>query len=98
MTASGPGGGCVSFAGSSAAIPAVLASPTPRSRLGCGGPDTPRCWTRSPSPAKPPGMRRAVYARLLARLAAAEGDLSLPLTLGGPRFAHRYDPPGPTGP
>jgi hypothetical protein len=31
------------------------------------------------------------YAVLLDRLAAAEDDLDLPLTRGGPRFAYRWD-------
>jgi hypothetical protein len=44
-----------------------------------------------PYPEKPPGVRPARYAVLLDRLAAAEADLSLPLTLSGPRFAYRLD-------
>jgi hypothetical protein len=46
-----------------------------------------------PYPEKPPQMAAARYAVLLARLDAAECDLSLPLTLPGPRFAYRYDSP-----
>jgi hypothetical protein len=34
-------------------------------------------------------MSPSRYARLLARLDAAEWDLELPLTLSGPRFAYR---------
>ena len=44
-----------------------------------------------PYPEKPSGMRPARYAYLLARLNAAEADLSLPLTLSGPRFEYRRD-------
>ena len=46
-----------------------------------------------PYPEKPPQMSPARYAYLLARLDAAEADLSLPLTLSGPRFAYRYEGP-----
>ena len=42
-------------------------------------------------PEKPAGMLPSKYAYLLARLAAAEDDLDLPLTLGGPRFAYCPD-------
>jgi hypothetical protein len=42
-----------------------------------------------PYPEKPAGMSAARYAYLLDRLDAAENDLDLPLTLGGPRFAYR---------
>jgi hypothetical protein len=41
-------------------------------------------------------MSQARYAYLLARLDAAEDDLALPLTLGGPRFAYRYECPAQT--
>ena len=44
-----------------------------------------------PYPEKPPQMPPARYAVLLDRLAAAEDDLDLPLTRGGPRFAYRHD-------
>ena len=44
-----------------------------------------------PYPEKPAGMLPSRYACLLARLDAAEDDLGLPLTLGGPRFAYRPD-------
>jgi hypothetical protein len=44
-----------------------------------------------PYPDKPPQMPPARYAYLLARLDAAEDDLGLPLTRGGPRFAYRHD-------
>ena len=44
-----------------------------------------------PYPEKPVGMSAARYAYLLDRLGAAEDDLGLPLTLGGPRFAYRPD-------
>ena len=44
-----------------------------------------------PYPEKPAGMLPSRYAWLLDRLAAAEDDLGLPLTLGGPRFAYRPD-------
>ncbi len=44
-----------------------------------------------PYPEKPAGMSAARYAWLLDRLDAAEDDLGLPLTLGGPRFAYRHD-------
>ena len=44
-----------------------------------------------PYPEKPAGMSAARYAYLLDRLDAAEDDLGLPLTLGGPRFAYRPD-------
>ena len=44
-----------------------------------------------PYPGRPPQMSPARYARLLDRLDAAEDDLDLPLTLGGPRFAYRPD-------
>jgi hypothetical protein len=44
-----------------------------------------------PYPEKPPRLTHARYARLLARLEAAEDDLGLPLTRGGPRFAYRHD-------
>ena len=46
-----------------------------------------------PYPEKPVGMSAARYAYLLDRLGAAEDDLGLPLTLGGPRFAYRHDRP-----
>ena len=42
-------------------------------------------------PEKPAGMSAVRYAWLLDRLDAAENDLGLPLTLGGPRFAYRPD-------
>ena len=42
-----------------------------------------------PYPEKPAGMLPSRYAWLLDRLDAAEDDLDLPLTLGGPRFAYR---------
>ena len=42
-----------------------------------------------PYPEKPAGMSAARYAWLLDRLDAAEDDLDLPLSLGGPRFAYR---------
>ena len=38
-------------------------------------------------------MLASRYAWLLDRLDAAENDLDLPLTLGGPRFAYRHDRP-----
>ena len=44
-----------------------------------------------PYPKKPAGMLPSRYALLLDRLDAAEADLNLPLTLGGPRFAYRPD-------
>jgi hypothetical protein len=44
-----------------------------------------------PYPEKPAGMLPSRYAWLLDRLDAAEDDLGLPLTLGGPRFAYRPD-------
>ena len=44
-----------------------------------------------PYPEKPAGMLPSRYAWLLDRLDAAENDLDLPLTLGGPRFAYRPD-------
>jgi hypothetical protein len=44
-----------------------------------------------PYPEKPAGMLPSRYAYLLDRLHAAEDDLDLPLTLGGPRFAYRPD-------
>ena len=46
-----------------------------------------------PYPEKPAQMSPTRYAYLLARLGAAEADLSLPLTLSGPRFAYRYEGP-----
>ena len=46
-----------------------------------------------PYPEKPAQMSPPRYAHLLARLHAAEADLSLPLTLSGPRFAYRYEGP-----
>ena len=67
--------------------------------------DTERAWRRvrkcrrqlgsdpdgigQPYPEKPAGMLPSRYAWLLDRLDAAEDDLGLPLTLGGPRFAYR---------
>ena len=57
-----------------------------RRRLG-GDPDD----IDPPYPPKPAGMLPSRYAVLLDRLAAAEDDLDLPLTLGGPRFAYRWD-------
>jgi hypothetical protein len=53
--------------------------------------DSPPEGLGAPYPEKPPGMRSARYAWLLTRLHAAEADLSLPLTLSGPRFAYRWD-------
>ena len=44
-----------------------------------------------PYPEKPAGMLPSRYAWLMDRLDAAEDDLGLPLTLGGPRFAYRPD-------
>ena len=44
-----------------------------------------------PYPEKPAGMLPSRYAWLLDRLDAAEDDLDLPLTRGGPRFAYRHD-------
>ena len=44
-----------------------------------------------PYPEKSAGMPPSRYARLLDRLGAAEDDLMLPLTLGGPRFEYRPD-------
>jgi hypothetical protein len=49
-----------------------------------------------PSPEKPAGMPPSRYARLIDRLDAAENDLDLPMTLGGPRFECRPDR-GPYG-
>jgi hypothetical protein len=47
-----------------------------------------------PYPERPAGMSPSRYVRLVDRLDAAEDDLGLPLTLGGPRFAYRPDRPG----
>jgi hypothetical protein len=50
-----------------------------------------------PYPEKPAGMSATRYARLIDRLDDAENDLDLPMTLGGPRFAHRPDRHGLRG-